>query len=142
MDFFTEEERENLLIEYEELHNEILQRNHYTWLIISILLAGSFLISFGTNNPTLIHYSVSIFLTILSWASQEYFVSVNRSCWKRREEIEQSLKMYGQKRRYEHLKSRLIYKIGMQVWRILFIGLMIAYITLIGLYVLSNLTMA
>ena len=46
MKFLTKVDRENLFVEYEQLHSEIRERNQRIWLIDTILVTGSLLVTF------------------------------------------------------------------------------------------------
>ena len=128
-------ERKILTLEYNQLHNEILTRDQYGWLIISIFAAGSFLVSFGVEGQaeTLpVRYLISLFLVIFCAISQRYYDGINKTCWDRRREIENLLGFEGPKVRYEKLKKSLWYQIGAStIWFLLWLFLAITYIEFI-----------
>ena len=126
----SEPKRELLLIEYNELHNEIQQRNQYGWFIISIFVTASFLISFGgeSSDLSLIKYGVSFGLIGFSWFLHIYFDNVNASCWNRRKEIQDDLKMKEPEKRHEELEKSWIYRLGAHyLWKVLWISLLLIY---------------
>lgn len=123
-------DRDLLIIEYNQLHNEIQQRNQYGWFIISIFVTASFLISFGGDslNLSLVKYGVSFGLIGFSWFLHIYFDYVNASCWNRRKEIQDNLTMKGPEKRHDALKKSWIYQIGAHyLWKVLWISLLIIY---------------
>jgi hypothetical protein len=125
------EERERLMLEYSELLNEILQRRQTAWLIHSILLASTFIISF-TAHPELypFPYIISLILVIASWFLQITVQIVNDSCWRRRREIETILDMLGPRRRYETLQRNPLYRIRHYLWHFLWLFLFLLYLYL------------
>lgn len=133
MGFLEKEEKEKLILEYTQLHNEILERNHYGWFIISIFIAATFIVSFGTNDssPLALRYFVSLALTLFSWGLHAYFVHVNNSCWRRRRDIEELLGMDGPRNRYDGLLKTFKYQVGKHImWRALWVFLTTLYLVL------------
>lgn len=135
MVMFDREERELLMLEYKELLNEILQRRQNTWLVHSILLASTFIISFRANPELLPYpYVVSLALVTVSGFLQLTATHVNNSCWKRRHEIEEKLGMKAPIRRLEVLKETWLYKIRSYFWFALWTVLFAIYLLLLLSY--------
>lgn len=135
MILLKEEEREILMFEYEELLNEILQRRQNAWLIHSILLASTFIISFRPNSELLPYpYVVSLGLAIASWFLQLTADHVNYSCRKRGHKIEMKLGMKEPLRRYEELKKSWQYRIKHYLWHALWAFLGVVYFLLLLSY--------
>ena len=140
MILLTKEDRENLIVEYEELLKEILQRRQNMWLIHSILLASTFIISFTSNQNTLpFPYIVSLFLVIISWSIERTNVTVNNSCWDRRHEIEDLLGMKGPERRFERLRKTWSYRIRNILWDLIYVFLIFTYTILLSPYIVIGL---
>jgi hypothetical protein len=128
-------EQKILKLEYAQLHNEILTRNQYGWLIISIFAAASFLVSFGVESQVEmlpIRYLISLFFVVFCAISQKYYDSINRTCWDRRREIENLIGIDGPKYRYKKIKQSFWYQIGAYtIWDLLWLFLSITYILFI-----------
>ena len=129
----SEKEEKYLLIEYEQLHNEIQQRNQYSWLIISIFVTASFIVSFGVYSSKILplHYAVSLGLASFACFLYVFFSHVNKSCWKRRKEIQDLIGINGPSVRYGKLKNTLIYKISKLIWIAFWFFLIILYFHLL-----------
>lgn len=140
----TKVEREVLMLEYKELLDEILHRRRNTWLIHSILLASTFIISFGIDTPELLPYPyiVSLILVVFSWLFQRTARHVNNSCWTRRQDIEDMLGMKGPKERYKKLKKTKWYRIRRRLWPTLWFSLGITYFLLLVPYLLHIFTIS
>lgn len=134
------DEREILMLEYRELLDEILHRRRNSWLIHSILLASTFIISFRIDAPNLLPYTyvVSLVLVVFSWLFQLTARHVNNSCWGRRQKIEDMLAMKGPRERFGKLKETRLYKIRRKLWPALWFVLSAIYLLLIVHYLIST----
>lgn len=120
--------REKLMLEYKELLEEILSRRENTWMIHSILIASTLIITFSAKADLLKLASfISIFLICISFFFQWSSTKINQSCWNRRHEIEETLEMKCPKRRYEELKGMRWFKIRRKMWYALFLFLIVIY---------------
>lgn len=121
-----------LVNEYHELLEEIIHRRRNTWVIISILLAGTFVISF-VDSPIWIsiRYLLSLFLVLFSWFLWYSAGKVNAECWKDRREIEDRLGKKMNQARKKRLEKTLTYRIRAIWWHILFLTLFLFYFHMI-----------
>lgn len=130
----SEESKNTILLhEHSELLDEIIHRRRNTWLIISIVLAGTFLISFSeTSIPVFYRHALSIFLVAWSWALWETAGIVNNECWEDRHEIEDDLEIERNKKRKNRLDTNIFHKyIRKRLWRTLFGSLVVLYFFLL-----------
>jgi len=98
MVLFTEEDRENLLIEYKHLHDENWRRGQNVWLVNSILITGSLIAAFQPtiqNFPTPI---VSLILVIIALILNLTTDKVTLICYERMNEIGCKLGIEGPKK--------------------------------------------
>lgn len=129
------EDREILMEEHRQLLEEILHRRRNTWVIHSILLTATFLISFTASERFLPWvYITSLLLVSFSWFLQYSAGHVNKSCWKRRDEIKKKIGMEGPKRRYIELQKTYTYKLRRLFWPLIFLFFMILYAIFFFLY--------
>ena len=140
MIFVRDDEREILMLEYRELLDEILHRRRNTWVIHSVILAATLLISFASSvEPLLLRYGISFGLVVFSWFFQRTATHVNDSCWERRRKIEKKLGMKGPQLRYEKLKQTKSYKIRRRLWPALWFFLGVLYFLLLLSYLVAHL---
>ena len=91
MDFLTKEERENLIIEYKHLHDENWQRGNAIWVVNSILITGSLIAAFQTNNANFPTPVVSILLMAIATILHATGDKVTSITYKQMEEIRKKL---------------------------------------------------
>ena len=137
MALLKKEERELLMLEYKELLTEIWQRRQNTWLIHSILLASTLIISFRSNPELLPYpYIVSLVLVIISFVFQFSMGPINDLYRKRRREIENMLGMKGPKGLIDKVTKTKSYWIRYRLWPALWVSLATIYLLLILDYLL------
>ncbi len=66
MKFLTKEDRENLFAEYNQLHEEIRERNNRIWIIDSILVTGSLLVTFQSEITSYLLPFVSLVMVLIT----------------------------------------------------------------------------
>ena len=66
MDVLTKEERENLIVEYKHMHDDNWQRGHGIWLVNSILVTGSLIVSFQSVTEKSLSYVVALVLVMVA----------------------------------------------------------------------------
>lgn len=124
----SEAEIKILLHEHHELHEEILHRRRNTWFVISILLAGTFVVSFATYPACAsIRYLLSLILVLFSWILWFSAQKVNTECWNDRHEIEDLLGIKMNQNRRDRLDSMTIHKMRKIWWHLLFLFLSLFY---------------
>lgn len=117
-----------LVNEYHELLEEIIHRRRNTWFIISILVAGTFLISFADSSIWIsIRYLLSLLLVLFSWFLWYSAMKVNAECWKDRREIEKTLGRKMNQNRKKRLDKMLTHRIRAIWWHMLFLILSLFY---------------
>jgi hypothetical protein len=104
MDFLSEEERENLILEYKHLHNENWQRGHGIWLVNSILITGSLIVAFRKASDILLDPVVSLMLVVTAVILHASGEKITTITYNRMEEIRKILGMTGATEMY---KSRI-----------------------------------
>lgn len=126
MDLLTPEERESLTMEYDHLHDEMWRRSQNTWLVQTILITGSLLITFPNHDLT--SSSVSLMLILVSLILHLTDAKVTHLCHLRLHEIEKKLGIVAPLRRYKaEVEGRWWFVIRKNMWY----GL---YTILIGVY--------
>ena len=101
MGFLLKEEKENLLIEYNLLREEIWDRSYKTWVVFAILVVGSLLVAFAPgveNFPTPVLSIVIIITASVLYATSE---RVNTIAYGRMEEIAKQLRIAGPTKTYK-----------------------------------------
>ncbi len=101
MGFLAKEEKENLLIEYNLLREEILDRDYKTWVVNSILIIGSLIVVFA---PITQGFSPPILSVVLIAAALVLHVTserVTNVAYDRIEEISKQLRLMGPTKMYE-----------------------------------------
>ena len=101
MGFLLKEEKENLLIEYNLLREEIWERGYKTWVVNAILIIGSLLVAFAPpaeSFPTPILSLVIIVAALILHATSERVKALSYS---RLEEIAEKLRITGPRKMYE-----------------------------------------
>lgn len=101
MDLLTREERENLIIEYNHLHEEIWKRGETVWLVHSILITGSLLITFQARIEDFPTPIVSLFLTLISFILQITTDKISGIDRERANDIRKQLGIYGPERLFK-----------------------------------------
>jgi hypothetical protein len=131
MDFLTNEDRENLIIEHKQLHDENWKRGQATWIVNSILIAGSLIVAFQTNisGPTSLLSLVLVFVATILHATGNKITSITN---KKMEEIEKKLGMSESSTMFKsQIKGKWWHTIRVNAAYALFIFLMAVYILLL-----------
>jgi len=129
-----------LLNEYHELHEEILHRRRNTWFVISILIAGTFVISFTDSSIwASVKYLLSLFLVLFSWFLWFSAQKVNAECWNDRHKIEDTLKRKMNQARKARLDNMFTHKIRKFWWHLLYLSLSLFYFHMLFYEILSAL---
>jgi cytochrome b subunit of formate dehydrogenase len=129
MAFLSSRERDNLLTEYNHLHDAIWRRGEQAWIVQSILITGSLIVAFQSNDMNPIRFSVSLVLVVISFFLW-WTTNINDSIdFARMEEIEGTLGMNGRSRVYHcRREGRLWYIFRTNSWYALFIVLSGVYV--------------
>ena len=132
MDFLSKEERENLIIEYKHLHDENWQRGHAIWVVNSILITGSLIAAFQTNNanfPTPVVSLMSVVIATILHATGDKVTSIT---YKQMEEIRKKLGMTESSIMYRSkIQGKWWHTVRVSAAYVLFIFLMAVYILLL-----------
>ena len=132
MDFLTKEERENLIIEYKQLHDENWHRGQAIWIVNSILIAGSLIAAFQTNIggfPTSLVSFVLVFVATILHATGNKVTSIT---YKQMEEIRKKLGMTESSTMYRSkIQGKWWHTVRVSAAYVLFIFLMAVYILLL-----------
>lgn len=140
MGLLLKEEKENLLIEYDLLREEILDRDYKTWVISIILIIGSLIAAFTPTVEKFPTASLSIVLVASALAIYATSERLNAIAYHRAEEIEKQLRITGASRMYESkVVGQWWYVVRKNVAYALFTVLISVYLYLIftNLYVLG-----
>ena len=132
MDFLTKEERENLIIEYKQLHDENWQRGQAIWIVNSILITGSLIVAFQTNIkgfPTSLASFVLVFVATILHATGNKVTSIT---YKQMEKIRKKLGMTESSTMYRSkIQGKWWHTVRVSAAYVLFIFLMAVYILLL-----------
>ena len=132
MDFLTEEERENLILEYKQMHDENWRRGQNIWLVNSILITGSLFVAFQTTIGGFPTSSVSLVLVIVAAILHATGNKVTSITYKQMAEIRKKLGMTETTAMYEsEIKGKWWHILRVNTAYILFILLMAFYILLL-----------
>ena len=132
MKFLTKEERENLFAEYNQLHEEIRERNQRTWLINTILITGSLLIAFQSEVTSNLIPLVSLMLVIIALLLHISAYHVSKINFITIEEIRNDLGLTRTSRMYKSkLEGNLWYFFRGKLPWILFIILILVYLSIL-----------
>lgn len=128
MKFLTKVDRENLFVEYEQLHSEIRERNQRIWLIDTILVTGSLLVTFQSAIVSNLIPFASLMLVLIAFFQHTSGYYVNSITLDTITEIRNDLGLTKTSRMFKS-------KIEGKLWFILR-GLVpyVLFIFLIGLY--------
>lgn len=131
MDLLTEEDRQNLLLEYKHMHDENWERGHGIWLVNSILITGSLLIAFQATDGQSFAYFVSLVLVIAATTLQITTGKETSITYKKMKEIRVRLGMTETTKMYEsEMRGKWWYIIRTNTAYVLFVFLMSAYLFL------------
>lgn len=138
MGFLVREEKENLLIEYNLLREEIWDRGYKTWVVNSILVLGSLLVAFvpGVENfPTPVMSLVLVVSALILHVTSEKVTAISYS---RMEEIATQLRITGPRRMFEtKIAGKWWFSVRRNVAYVLFTILVGIYVFLIFKFVLG-----
>jgi hypothetical protein len=95
MSFLNEQEREVLLLEYETLHKENWERGQNVWVVNSILITGSLIVSFQLQIKEFPAPLMSLFLVIIAAMLEATSDKVTTITYRRMERIRELLGMTG-----------------------------------------------
>jgi hypothetical protein len=131
MDFLSEEDRQNLLIEYKHMHDENWQRGHGIWLVNSIFITGSLLVAFQATGRQSLAYFISSVLVIATTIIQITAGKVTSVTYRKMKEIRARLGMTETTRLYEsEIRGKWWYIIRTNTAYVLFVFLMSTYLFL------------
>ena len=132
MDLLSEEDRENLVIEYKHLHDDNWQRGHGIWLVNSIFVAGSLIVAFQTGSEKSLAYLASLFLVITATIIQATAGKVTSITYKKMEQIRRKLGMTETTEMYKtKIQGKWWYLLRTNAAYALYIFLMSAYLFLL-----------
>ena len=132
MDFLTKEERENLIIEYRHLHDDILQRGHGVWLANSILVIGSLIVAFQSVAEKSLACIVALALVIVAAIIQVTAGKVTSITCRKMEQIRERLGMTETTEMFQsEIRGKLWYTLRNKTPYVLFLFLVIVYIFLL-----------
>ena len=140
MGFLLREEKENALIEYNILREEIWERDYKTWVVNAILIVGSLLAAFAPvvgNFPTPILSVVLVAVASVLHATSARASSID---YARLEELARQLNLTGPTRTYESkISGQWWYVARRNVAYVLFAVLISIYLYFIfnNIYVLA-----
>jgi hypothetical protein len=140
MGFLLKEERENLLVEYNLLREEIWERDYRTWVINAVLIIGSLLVAFVQTLESFPTPVLSIVLVACGLILYITSKRVNAVAYLRMEEIATQLRITGLKKMYEsQIAGQWWYALRKNVAYLLFVILLSVYLFLIldNVYVLA-----
>ncbi len=131
MKLLTKEDRENLFAEYEQLHAEIRERNQRTWLINTILITGSLLVTFQSEITSNLIRFVSLMLVLIAFLLHVSAYYVSKINFDTIGEIRNDLGLTRTNRMYKSKIEGKLWNIfrGMLPWT-LFIFLIVVYLLL------------
>jgi hypothetical protein len=136
MGFLLKEEKENLLLEYNMLREEIWDRDYKTWVINAILIIGSLLAAFG---PTVASFPSSILSLVLVLSALVLHVTsaqVTSVGYARLDELAKQMNLRGPKKLFEsRIAGQWWYVARRNVAYVLFAILISVYLY----YIFSNL---
>lgn len=93
MSLINDRERQVLILEYETLHKENWERGQNVWLVNSILITGSLIVSFQSAFEGSLPYLTSLFLVIMAFMTQATSDKVTAITYKKMERIREILGM-------------------------------------------------
>jgi hypothetical protein len=132
MEFLTKEERENLIIEYKHLHDENWQRGHAVWVVNSILIIGSLITAFQTNNVNFPTPIVSLMLIVIATILHATGDKVTSITYNQMEEIRKKLGMTETTTMYKsRIQGKWWHTVRVSAAYVLFVFLMGVYILLL-----------
>jgi hypothetical protein len=132
MDVLTKEERENLIVEYKHMHDDNWQRGHGIWLVNSILVTGSLIVSFQSVTEKSLSYVVALVLVMVALIIQITAGRVTSVTYNKMEEIRKKLGIAETSRMYEfEIKYKWWYFIRTNVAYFLFVFLVGVYLFLL-----------
>jgi VanZ family protein len=132
MDLYTKEEREVLILEYETLHKENWERGQNVWLLNTILITGSLIVSFQSNMKSFPTPSISLFLVVIAFLIHATSNQVTATTYKRMEKIREHLRMTEVTRMYRSIRGKPWYLMRKNVPFTLYLVLGCTYLFLIN----------
>lgn len=132
MDLHTEEEREVLILEYKTLHKENWERGQNIWLVNTILITGSLIVSFQSDIKSFPASFISLFLVVVAFLMHVTADQVTAITYKRMEAIRKSLGMTEPTRMYyRDIRGKPWYSVRRNLPYVLYLVLGCAYLFLI-----------
>jgi len=132
MDFLTEEERENLKIEYKHMHDDNWQRKNGICIVNSILVAGSLIVAFQSVSHKSLAYMVALALMITATIIQITAGRARSITYRKMVQIRKRLGMTETTKMYEsEIQGKWWYVLRTKVAYVLFLFLMVIYIFLL-----------
>lgn len=129
MTLLTKEDRENLLTEYKQLHDENWRRGNAIWIVNSILITGSLLVAFQSNISNFPAPLASLLLVIIALISTATGNHVTGITYQKIAEIRKKVGMTESTKMYQ-------LKIQGKPWHILRTNAAyLLFISLIGTYI-------
>lgn len=101
MGFLYREEKQNLLLEYNDLREEILDRDYRTWVVNAILIVGSLLAAFSPGIENFSGAIISIILVVFALVLHGTSEHVTKIGQIRIEEISKQLGLSGPTKMYQ-----------------------------------------
>ncbi len=95
MSCISEREKEILILEYTTLHKENWDRGHNVWLVNSILITGSLIVTFQPQEHRLLAPLISLFLVFMAFMLNATSDLVTKITYDRMEGIRKILGMNG-----------------------------------------------
>ena len=132
MDFLTEEERENLKIEYKHMHDDNWQRKKGICIVNSILVTGSLIVAFQSVSHKSLAYMVALALMITATIIQITAGRARSITYRKMVQIRKRLGMTETTKMYEsEIQGKWWYVLRTKVAYVLFLFLMVIYIFLL-----------
>jgi hypothetical protein len=131
MSFLSERERSILILEYKTLHKENWDRGRNVWVVNSILIAGSLLISFQSQIDGFPKPIVSLLLVIIAFGMNATSNEVNKITYERMENIRELLEMTGPTKMYRKIRRKWWYPLRSNLPYLLYLVLASTYLFII-----------
>jgi hypothetical protein len=132
MDFLTKEERENLIIEYKQMHDENWRRGQNIWIVNSILVTGSLIVAFQTTIGGFPTSLVSLVLVIVATILHATGNKVKSITYKQMADIRKKLGMTETTTMFESkIQGKWWHILRVNTAYVLFIFLMVVYVLLL-----------
>jgi hypothetical protein len=135
MGFFLKEEKEkkeDLLIEYNFLQQEIWERSYRTWVINAIFIIGSSLVAFAQTISSFPTPVISILLVVCTLIMSFTSDRISKVNYERMEEIGAQIKINGPNKMFKSkIAGQWWYSLRIKVAYLLSIGLIVIYFLII-----------